>query len=200
MGLCVGLTGGIGSGKTTVSRLFAELGAGVVDTDEISHELTAPDGAAMAAIRLAFGDEFVTADGALNRAAMRALIFADSPAKARLEAILHPMIQARALAGIVQSGAPYTVLVVPLLLETGSYREMVKRVLVVDCDERLQVARAMQRAALTEEQVRAIMASQLSRKLRLAEADDIIVNNDGLDDLREQVKALHQAYLVLAKS
>lgn len=200
MGLCVGLTGGIGSGKTIVSRLFAELGAGVVDTDEISHELTAPDGAAMAAIRLAFGDEFVTADGALNRAAMRALIFADSPAKTRLEAILHPMIQARALTDIVQSDAPYTVLVVPLLLETGSYREMVKRVLVVDCDERLQVARAMQRAALTEEQVRAIMASQLSRKLRLAEADDIIVNNDGLDDLREQVKALHQAYLVLAKS
>ncbi|HUW28577.1 MAG TPA: dephospho-CoA kinase [Sulfuriferula sp.] len=200
MALCVGLTGGIGSGKTIVSRLFAELGACVVDTDEISHELTAPDGAAMAAIRLAFGDEFVTADGALNRAAMRALIFADSPAKARLEAILHPMIQARALTDIVQSGAPYTVLVVPLLLETGSYREVVKRVLVVDCDERLQVARAMQRAALTEEQVRAIMASQLPRKLRLAEADDIIVNNDGLDDLREQVKALHQAYLVLAKS
>lgn len=200
MGLCVGLTGGIGSGKTSVSRLFAELGAGVVDTDEISHGLTAPDGAAMAAIRRAFGDEFVMPDGALNRVAMRALIFADSTAKARLEAILHPMIQARALMAITQSSAPYTVLVAPLLLETGSYHEVVKLVLVVDCDERLQIARTMQRAALSEEQVRAIMASQLPRKVRLAGADDIIVNNDGLDDLREQVKALHQAYLALAKS
>lgn len=200
MGLCVGLTGGIGSGKTSVSRLFAELGAGVVDTDEISHELTAPDGAAMAAIRLAFGDELVTADGALNRAAMRVLIFADSIAKARLETILHPMIQARALMAIAQSSAPYTVLVVPLLLETGSYQEVVKQVLVVDCDERLQIARTMQRAALTEEQVRAIMASQLPRKVRLAGADDIIVNNGGLDDLRQQVQTLHQAYLALAKS
>ncbi|BBP03249.1 dephospho-CoA kinase [Sulfuriferula plumbiphila] len=200
MGLCVGLTGGIGSGKTSVSRLFAELGAGVVDTDEISHELTAPDGAAMAAIRLAFGDQFVTADGALNRAAMRALIFADSTAKAQLEAILHPMIQARALMAIAQSSAPYTVLVVPLLLETGNYQGRAKRVLVVDCDERLQIARTMQRAALTEEQVRAIMASQLPRKVRLAGADDIIVNNGGLDDLCQQVQTLHQAYLALAKS
>lgn len=200
MGLCVGLTGGIGSGKTSVSRLFAELGAGVVDTDEISHRLTAPNGAAMAAIRRAFGDEFVTANGALDRVAMRALIFTDSTAKTRLEAILHPMIRALALKAVAQSDAPYVVLVVPLLLETGSYRNVVQRVLVVDCDERLQIARTMQRAALTEEQVRAIMTSQLSRTERLAEADDIIDNNDGLDDLRQQVKALHQAYLALAKS
>ena len=200
MGWCVGLTGGIGSGKTSVSRLFAELGAEVVDTDEISHRITAPDGAAMAAIRLAFGDGFIATDGALNRAAMRALIFADSTAKTRLEAILHPLIQARAVMVIAQSSAPYTVLVVPLLLETGAYQEMVKRVLVVDCDERLQIARTMQRAALTEEQVRAIMASQLPRKVRLAGADDIIVNNGGLDDLRPSVQTLHQAYLALAKS
>lgn len=200
MGLCVGLTGGIGSGKTSVSRLFAELGAGVVDTDEISHQLTAPNGAAMAAIRRAFGDEFVTANGALDRAAMRALIFTDHTAKTRLEAILHPMIRALALKAVAQSDAPYVVLVVPLLLETGSYRKVVQRVLVVDCDERLQIARTMQRAALTEEQVRAIMTSQLSRTERLAEADDIIDNNDGLGDLRQQVKALHQAYLALAKS
>lgn len=200
MGLCVGLTGGIGSGKTSVSHLFAELGAGVVDTDEISHRLTAPNGAAMAAIRRAFGDEFVTANGALDRAAMRALIFTDSTARTRLEAILHPMIRALALKAVAQSDAPYVILVVPLLLETGSYRKVVQRVLVVDCDERLQIARTMQRAALTEEQVRAIMTSQLSRTERLAAADDIIDNNDGLDDLRQQVKALHQAYLALAKS
>ncbi|WP_124706053.1 dephospho-CoA kinase [Sulfuriferula multivorans] len=200
MALCVGLTGGIGSGKTSVSRIFAELGAGVVDTDEISHTLTGPAGMAMEAIRLAFGDEFIAPDGALDRAAMRTLIFTDSTAKARLEAILHPMIRSRALLATLQSEAPYTMLVAPLLLETGSYEEVVKRVLVVDCEERMQIMRTMQRASLSEEQVRAIMANQLPRKARLARADDIIVNNGSLDDLREQVQTLHQAYLALAKS
>lgn len=200
MALCVGLTGGIGSGKTSVSRIFAELGAGVVDTDEISHTLTGPVGMAMGAIRLAFGDEFIAPDGALDRAAMRTLIFTDSTAKARLEAILHPMIRSRALLATLQSDAPYTMLVAPLLLETGSYEEVVKRVLVVDCEERMQIVRTMQRASLSEEQVRAIMANQLPRKARLARADDIIVNNGSLDDLREQVQTLHQAYLALAKS
>ncbi|GBL47291.1 dephospho-CoA kinase [Sulfuriferula multivorans] len=196
----MGLTGGIGSGKTSVSRIFAELGAGVVDTDEISHTLTGPAGMAMEAIRLAFGDEFIAPDGALDRAAMRTLIFTDSTAKARLEAILHPMIRSRALLATLQSEAPYTMLVAPLLLETGSYEEVVKRVLVVDCEERMQIMRTMQRASLSEEQVRAIMANQLPRKARLARADDIIVNNGSLDDLREQVQTLHQAYLALAKS
>ena len=200
MALCVGLTGGIGSGKTSVSRIFAELGAGVVDTDEISHTLTGPAGMAMGAIGLAFGDEFIAPDGALDRAAMRTLIFTDSTAKARLEAILHPMIRSRALLATLQSDAPYTMLVAPLLLETGSYEEVVKRVLVVDCEERMQIVRTMQRASLSEEQVRAIMANQLPRKSRLARADDIIVNNGSLDDLREQVKTLHKAYLALAKS
>lgn len=200
MALCVGLTGGIGSGKTSVSRVFAELGAGVVDTDEISHTLTAPAGVAIEAIRLAFGDEYIASDGALDRAAMRALIFSDRTAKARLEAILHPMIRSRALLATLQSDAPYTMLAVPLLLETGSYKEVVKRVLVVDSDEQLQIARTMQRASLSEEQVRAIMANQVSRKVRLARADDVIVNNGGLDDLRRQVQTLHQVYLALAKS
>ncbi len=200
MALCVGLTGGIGSGKTSVSRVFAELGAGVVDTDEISHTLTVPAGVAIEAIRLAFGDEYIASDGALDRAAMRALIFSDRTAKARLEAILHPMIRSRALLATLQSDAPYTMLAVPLLLETGSYKEVVKRVLVVDSDEQLQIARTMQRASLSEEQVRAIMADQVSRKVRLARADDVIVNNGGLDDLRRQVQTLHQVYLALAKS
>jgi len=200
MALCVGLTGGIGSGKTSVSRIFAELGVGVVDTDEISHTLTGPAGLAIGAIRLAFGDEFIAPDGALDRAAMRTLIFSDSAAKARLEAILHPMIRSRALLATQQSDAPYTMLVAPLLLETGSYAEVVKRVLVVDCEERMQIVRTMQRASLSEEQVRAIMANQLPRKARLARADDIIVNNGNLDDLREQVQTLHQAYLILVKS
>jgi len=200
MALCVGLTGGIGSGKTSVSRIFAELGAGVVDTDEISHTLTAPAGVAIEAIRLAFGDEYIASDGALDRAAMRALIFSDHMAKARLEAILHPLIRSHVLLATLQSDAPYTMLVVPLLLETGSYKEVVKRVLVVDSDEQLQIARTMQRASLSEEQVRAIMANQVSRKVRLAGADDVIVNNGGLDDLRRQVQTLHQVYLALAKS
>ncbi|MHB1246949.1 MAG: dephospho-CoA kinase [Sulfuriferula sp.] len=193
----VGLTGGIGSGKTSVSRIFAELGAGVVDTDEIAHALTAPDGVAVPAIRREFGDEFMTPDGALDRAAMRRLIFEDDAAKAHLESILHPMIRERALSAAAQSSAPYVMLVVPLLFESGNYRAVIKRVLVVDCDEQLQVARTMQRAALSEEQVRAIMSHQWSRAERLAGADDIIVNNGGLEDLQQQVHALHQAYLGL---
>ncbi|MHB1174249.1 MAG: dephospho-CoA kinase [Sulfuriferula sp.] len=196
----VGLTGGIGSGKTSVSRLFAELGAGVVDTDEITHALTAPDGVAIPAIRREFGDEFMAPDGALDRAAMRRLIFEDDAAKAHLEAILHPMIRERALSAAAQSAAPYVMLVVPLLFESGNYREAVKRVLVVDCDEELQVARTMQRAALSEGQVQAIMSHQLSREERLASADDLIVNNGNLADLQQQVHALHQVYLGLSTS
>lgn len=193
----MGLTGGIGSGKTSVSRIFAELGAGVVDTDEIAHALTAPDGVAVPAIRREFGDEFMTPDGALDRVAMRRLIFEDDAAKAHLESILHPMIRERALSAAAQSSAPYVMLVVPLLFESGNYCAVVKRVLVVDCDEQLQVARTMQRAALSEEQVRAIMSHQWSRAERLAGADDIIVNNGGLEDLQQQVHALHQVYLGL---
>lgn len=200
MAWCVGLTGGIGSGKTSVSSLFAELGAGVVDTDEISYALTAPYGEAMPAIKREFGDEFIAPDGALNRAAMRRLIFADGVAKTHLEAILHPMIRARALSAVEQSDATYVMLVVPLLFESVNYRAVVKRVLVVDCDEQLQVTRTMQRATLSEGQVRTIMSHQLSREERLAKADDIIANNGGLDDLRQQVMALHQTYLEHAKS
>ncbi|MES2366837.1 MAG: dephospho-CoA kinase [Pseudomonadota bacterium] len=193
----VGLTGGIGSGKTSVSRIFAELGAGVVDTDEVAHALTAPDGMAIPAIRREFGDKFMAPNGALDRAAMRTLIFEDTAAKAHLESILHPMIREQALSAAAQSAAPYVLLVVPLLFESGNYREVVSRVLVVDCDEALQVARTMQRAALSEKQVRAIMSHQWSRAERLAGADDIIDNNANLTDLRQQVYALHQAYLGL---
>lgn len=199
MHFCVGLTGGIGCGKTSVSRLFAGLGAGVVDTDEISHALTAAGGAAMGLIESTFGADFIQADGALDRAAMRALVFADGAAKAHLEAILHPMIHARARIAVEQSTAPYTILVVPLLLETGSYRDVINRVLVVDCDECLQIARSMQRSGLTEAQVRAIMASQLSRSARRAGAHDVLMNDGSRDDLLEQVYLLHQTYLAEAK-
>ncbi|HMM55142.1 MAG TPA: dephospho-CoA kinase [Candidatus Desulfobacillus sp.] len=194
----IGLTGGIGSGKSAAAAIFAELGADVVDTDAIAHELTAPAGAAMAALRAAFGDAVVTADGALDRAAMRRAVFADARQKARLEAILHPMIRAEAERRCATAAAPYVVLVVPLLLESGAWRERVRRVLVVDCPEAQQAARVMARSGLGEEEVRAIMAAQASREARLAIADDVIDNGGELARLRPQVEALHRRYLEMA--
>ena len=142
---CIALTGGIGCGKSTVSALFAARGVPVIDTDEIARELTHPGGTAIAAIRDAFGPEFVTENGALDRAAMRRLVFADAEAKRSLERILHPLIRREATQRIVAAQqAPYVVLVVPLLLETGAYRELANRTLVVDCDEALQIARTTQ--------------------------------------------------------
>jgi dephospho-CoA kinase len=196
----VALTGGIGSGKTTVAKLFETLGAGLVDTDEISHELTRPGGGAIDQIRQRFGEQSITADGALDRPHMRALVFQDDIARQDLEAILHPLIRARADERVRASPASYVVLVVPLLVEAGGYRELAQRVLVVDCDEALQVRRTMARSGLTEPQVRAIMASQAARAQRLAAADDVIINNGDLAELAEQVRRLHAAYLTLAGS
>src|SRR5262245_40428112 len=146
MPYCVGLTGGIGSGKSTAAGEFEALGAAVVDTDAISHELTAPGGAAMAAVREQFGPKYVNARGGLDRAGMRQLVFEDPAARAKLEAILHPMIRAASRAGVAAASAPYVVLVVPLLLEAGAYQDVVRRVLVVDCSEARQVERATQRS------------------------------------------------------
>ena len=194
----VGLTGGIGSGKSAAADLFGELGAALVDTDRIAHMLTAPDGAAMADIRAAFGAGVVAEDGSLNRPAMRALAFEDPAVRKRLEAILHPMIRSESDRQCRVATAPYVVLVVPLLVESGTYRERVRRLCVVDCPEEIQVARVMQRSGLEESQVRAIMAAQASRAVRLAAADDVVDNGGPLEDLQEQVAALHQAYLALA--
>lgn len=199
MSFVVGLTGGIGSGKSTVAELFAQCGVALVDTDAIAHELTAPAGAAMAAIGAAFGPAVRRADGALDRAAMRALVFADPLAKARLEAILHPMIRAESVVRCAAAAsASYALLVVPLLIETGAYRERVDRILVVDCDEAVQISRVMARSGLTADEVRAIMANQASRAERRAAADDLLLNNDGLPALLPQIKSLHQRYLALA--
>jgi dephospho-CoA kinase len=198
MAYCVGVTGGIGSGKSSAATLFAELGAGIVDTDDIAHELTGACGRAMPAITAAFGTGVVAADGSLNRAAMRELVFADPSRRKVLEGILHPLIRNEARDRVAGSQAPYVLLLVPLLLETGGYPDLVRRVLVIDCDESLQVSRTMQRSGLTAEAVRAIMAAQLPRQQRLARADDVLHNDTNIADLRRQVAGLHQRYLTLA--
>jgi dephospho-CoA kinase len=194
----VGLTGGIGCGKSKAAEFFAALGVDVVDTDAISHELTAPGGAAMQPIAEAFGPSYVRPDGGLDRARMRSLVFADAGAKARLERILHPLIRAESLARIRASAAPYVVLVVPLLVETGGYRELLSRTLVVDCDESQQIARVVARSGLAEDEIGRIMRTQLPRAKRLAAADDVLANDADIETLRARVQALHEQYLAAA--
>jgi dephospho-CoA kinase len=196
--LVVGLTGGIGSGKSAAAEEFARLGAAVVDTDEIARELTAPGGAAMPSIRTAFGDACVSPSGALDRAAMRRRVFADAAAKRMLEQLLHPMIRAESEQRIAAAQGPYVVHVVPLLVESGDYRRRVDRVLVVDAPEETQIERVRARSGLAEAEVRAIMRSQASRAQRRAAADEVIDNAGSLESLHAQVAALHQKYLRLA--
>ncbi|TCJ16332.1 dephospho-CoA kinase [Parasulfuritortus cantonensis] len=196
---CVGLTGGIGSGKSLVARMFGERGAGIVDTDVIARTITAPGGAAIASLRAAFGPDFIAQDGGLDRARMRALVFADPAARHRLEGLLHPMIRARAAAELVDLGRfPYVVLVVPLLVETAAYGELYDRVLVVDCEPGQQLARVVQRDGLAEATVRAVMAAQAGREARLAAADDVIDNRGAAASLATQVDVLHRAYAAAA--
>ncbi|GAB3455844.1 dephospho-CoA kinase [Massilia terrae] len=191
----VGLTGGIGSGKSTVADQFAALGASVIDTDQIAHALTAPHGAAMPALLAEFGPQFAISDGALDRARMRELVFTDPGARARLEAILHPKIREATAAAAAIATGPYVIFVVPLLIESGSWAGRVNRVLVVDCPEALQIQRVMSRNSLPEAQVLAIMAAQASREQRLAAADDVILNDDGIDLLAPQIARMHTFYL-----
>ncbi|WP_435627673.1 dephospho-CoA kinase [Candidatus Ferrigenium straubiae] len=199
--LIIGLTGGIGSGKTTVAALFAEYGAGIIDTDVIAHHLTQAGGAAIAAIRAAFGDDYLTGDGALDRAKMRGLIFSDAAARQRLEQILHPMIFEQTKAQLRQlQDKPYILAVVPLLPESRNFRQLVQRVLVVDCDEDTQVARVVGRSRLTEAEVRAIIVRQTPRADRLQLADDVIRNDAGLDSLAGQVAVLHEYYAKMQNS
>lgn len=200
MPFCVGLTGGIASGKSSAAALFEELGAAVVDTDAIAHELTRPGTSAMAAIRDAFGPAYLAADGSLERAKMRQLVFSDPAAKAKLEAILHPLIRELARARIVAAQQPYVIVVVPLLVETDAYRDLIERILVVDCREELQVARAMQRSQLKESEVRAILAAQLPRTERLGRADDVVDNNGDIEALRQQIQKLHAKYVAFAQA
>jgi dephospho-CoA kinase len=195
----VGLTGGIGSGKSTVADLFAARGAAVIDTDLIAHQLSAPGGVAIDALRQAFGDDFITPQGALDRHRMRALVFSDSDARRRLEAILHPLIQSEAERTAALAEGDYTIFVVPLLNEASSWRQRTDRILVIDCDEATQIARVMLRNQLSAEQVKAIIAAQIPRERRLAMADDIIENNGDSAALPSHIDRLHALYLGLTK-
>jgi dephospho-CoA kinase len=196
--LKVGVTGGLGAGKTTVSRMFAGLGVPVVDTDEISRELTASGGKAIPAIRNAFGDAVFSAGGSLNRAALRAQILADEAAKRRLEDILHPLIRTQVESRMEAVEAPYVLVVIPLLVETGAYDKMLDRVLVVDCSEQTQLQRSLARGGWSEAEILAMMARQAGRKDRLARADDVIDTDCGLEELSGRVSALDQKYRLLS--
>ena len=196
--LVIGLTGGIGSGKSAAADEFARLSATVVDTDAIARELTEPGGAAMPHIQALFGDAFVAPSGAMDRAAMRARVFADPAAKRTLESLLHPMIRAESERRICAASGPYVIYVVPLLLESKEPRRLADRVLVVDAPESLQLERVQRRSALSEAEVRAIMAHQLSRTERLAAADDVIENAGTLEELHRQVAALHGRYVKMS--
>jgi dephospho-CoA kinase len=200
--LQIGLTGGIGSGKTRVADLFAARGAALIDTDLLAHEITAPGGQAMPALLEAFGPVCLRADGAMDRDAMRELVFSDPAAKARLEGITHPLIrqltEARAAAIRAAGLHPYLIYVVPLLVESGSWRARVDRVLVVDCSEATQVARVMARNGFSQAQVEAIMARQTRRSDRLAAADDVVDNEGPPQALPAQVERLDQLYRSLA--
>ena len=196
----VGLTGGIGSGKSTVADLFAAEGIEVVDTDRIAHALTAAQGAAIPDIAAAFGKEVLTPEGALDRTAMRKRVFEQPDARARLEGMLHPMIERLALKQLRRATSPYAIAAVPLLAETGYWRAHCDRIAVVDCPPELQIARVMARNGLARHEVEAILAAQASREARLAIADDVIVNAGAPAELEPRVRALHAMYLTASSS
>lgn len=195
----VGLTGGIGSGKSTVAALFAALGVPVIDTDAISHLLTRSNGEAIPAIRSVFGNEYIDNAVALDRAKMRQLVFADNTAKVSLEKILHPLIFAEVQTQAESCSAPYVIIVVPLLFETARFKDLMDRTLTVDCSEETQIARISKRKGMNESAARTIMSQQLSRIQRLAQSDDNINNEGDISMLKGQVSMLNQRYLELAK-
>ena len=194
--LRIGLTGGIGSGKSAVAERFAQRGVPVIDTDVVAREVVAPGQPALDEIVRAFGTDLLDAQGGLDRRRLRERVFADDAARRRLERILHPRIREAVQQRLAALTAPYCILVVPLLVETGF--GPVDRVLVVDVDEARQLERTSRRDQATPQSVRRIMGAQASRQERLARADDVISNNGGLEDLERQVEELHQRYLALA--
>lgn len=194
----VGLTGGIGSGKSAVAAAFADHGIAVIDSDVIAHELTGPAGVALPSLRAAFGAGVVAADGSMDRTAMRRLAFADVAVRARLEGLLHPLIRAESERQLAAAGSAYALLVVPLLIESGDYRQRVDRVLVVDCADATRIGRVMARSGLSRAEIEQIMAAQASREARLAAADDVIENNGSLAELAARVAELDLRYRRLA--
>ncbi len=196
----LGLTGGIGSGKSSVASFLTKRGAWVIDTDQIAHQITAPGGVAIDPILRKFGSEFILPDGSLNRGKMRDYVFNDTESKRKLEAITHPLIRQetaiQAKYGL-ESHAPYLVFVVPLLLESGTWTENLDHIAVVDCEEELQIRRVMDRSQLGREAVLAIMAHQASRAERLSIADTVIQNQGDLASLEMEVDRLHQRMLDL---
>jgi dephospho-CoA kinase len=197
----IGLTGGIGSGKTTVANLFSTMGAAVIDTDQIAHQLTGAGGIALPAIREQFGDRFIADDGTMDRTKMREFVFSNPTARKHLESILHPLIRSETERAAKLATGTYLMFVVPLLVESPEWQKQVTRILVVDCPEDLQVKRVVQRNGLPESQVRAIIATQATRQARCAAADDIILNHgDTAESLVPEISRLHTLYTNLAKS
>jgi dephospho-CoA kinase len=195
----VGLTGGIGSGKTTISDLFAELGVEVIDTDEIARALTRKGQPAVKTIEAHFGPDMIASDGSLNRDRMRALAFSNPEAREALQRILHPLIREEVQRRLSISASPYALVVVPLLVESGGYG-FADRILVVDCTQAQQIERVSRRSGLSSDQIGAIIATQASRSARLAVADDVILNDGEISALRSRVQQLHEQYLAFAKS
>jgi dephospho-CoA kinase len=200
MSFVVALTGGIGSGKSAAAEAFARLGASVVDTDAIAHELTQAGGAAVPEVARVFGNEVIGESGAMDRKKVRERVFADPLARQALERLLHPLIREESQRRIAAAKGPYVIHVVPLLVESGEYRSRVDRVLVIDCPEELQIERVRARSGLTHAEVRAIIAAQATRAERLAAADDVIENGGTVDALRKQVAAFHRKYLQYSRS
>ena len=198
----IGLTGGIGSGKTAVSDQLAQLGAGVIDTDLIAHQITTPNGTAIPLIQKQFGPEFIDPSGMLDRANMRSLVFADPKARKALEDITHPLIRAetiRQAKQLIQAKVPYLIFVVPLLIESGSWLPLLDYLVVVDCPEEVQIERVMHRSKLPRNEVESILKAQASRQERIAHADIVIENQGSLQDLHAEVLNLHQKILQIQK-
>ena len=200
MSFVVGLTGGIGSGKSAAASEFERLGAVLVDTDAIAHELTRPGGQAISEVERIFGPDVIGPSGAMDRNKMRERVFADPVARKALEALLHPLIREESRARIAAARGPYVIHVVPRLIESADYRSRVDRILVIDSPEELQVERVRARSGLSADEVRAIVASQATRAARLAAADDVIENRGTIDALRKQVAAFHEKYLQYSKA
>lgn len=192
----VALTGGIGSGKSTATHIFAELGVPITDVDVISHQLTAANQPLVKEIEETFGSQFITTSGALNRDAMRNLVFNDDAARAKLNAILHPAIYNEAVNALkFTKNAPYQILAIPLLFESPRYKKLINRILLIDCDEKIQIERVKARSQLSESEIIKIIRKQTSQKERLALADDVIQNDGNVEELRKKILEIHQKYI-----